>query len=81
MHGCAILGLPASCDADVEMSDQNLLSPETLSVLFRRLDALIEEARTLQQQITARLVAARRRDQPDRSGQPERRRNTRKKNN
>jgi hypothetical protein len=45
---------------------------------MKRLDALIEEARSLQQQIGQRLVVSRRGDQPDRSGQPERRRRTRK---
>jgi hypothetical protein len=63
------------------MSEQRLLSPEELAALFRRLDALISEARTLQEQISSRLLTSRRRDQPDRSGQPERRRRTRKKKN
>ena len=60
------------------MTDQRPLSPEDLAVLLKRLDALIEEARSLQQQIGERLVASRRGDQPDRSGQPERRRRARK---
>jgi hypothetical protein len=60
------------------MTDQRLLSAEELATLFKRLDALIEEARTLQQQIGERLLASRRADQPDRSGQPERRRRMRK---
>ena len=63
------------------MTEQRLLSPEELAALFRRLDALISEARTLQEQISSRLLTTRRRDQPDRSGQPERRRRTRKKKN
>ncbi len=61
------------------MGEQRLLSPEELAALFRRLDSLITEARTLQEQITTRLLSARRQDQPDRSGQPELRRRTRKK--
>lgn len=60
------------------MSEQGL-SPEELARLLQRLDSLIDEARTLQEQITARLRAERRRDQPDRSGQPERRRRARAK--
>lgn len=60
------------------MPDQRSLSPEDLAVLVKRLDALIEEARALQRQIGERLVVSRRGDQPDRSGQPERRRRTRK---
>lgn len=60
------------------MGDERLLSPEELAALFRRLDALIEEARALQQQITQRLLATRRQNQQDRSGQPERRRRARK---
>lgn len=61
------------------MPDSRSLSPEDLAALLKRLDALIEEARTLQQQIGDRLVVNRRGDQPDRSGQPERRGGTRKK--
>jgi hypothetical protein len=61
------------------VSEQRLLSPDELAALFRRLDALIDEARTLQEQISSRLLTTRRRDQPDRSGQPERRRKTRRK--
>lgn len=61
------------------MPEQRLLSPEDLAALFRRLDALIDEARTLQEQITSRLLTNRRQDQPDRSGQPDRRRRTGKK--
>jgi hypothetical protein len=61
------------------MGEQRLLSPEELAALFRRLDGLIAEARTLQEQITSRLQVSRRQDQPDRTGQPERRRRTRKK--
>ncbi len=61
------------------MGEQRLLSPEELAALFRRLDSLITEARALQEQITTRLLTARRHDLPDRSGQPERRRRTRKK--
>ena len=59
--------------------EQGLLSPEELAALFKRLDTLIEEARTLQQQITERLQVSRRADQQDRTGQPERRRRPRKK--
>jgi hypothetical protein len=61
------------------MSEQRLLSPDELAALYRRLDALIDEARTLQEQISSRLLTARRQDQPDRTGQPERRRSTRQK--
>jgi hypothetical protein len=64
------------------MGEQRLLSPEELAALFKRLDGLIEEARTLQQQITDRLLVSRRQDRQDRSGQPvrtERRRVPRKK--
>ena len=61
------------------MGDQPLLSPQELAALFKRLDALIEEARMLQEQIGERLLNTRRRDQQDRSGQPERRRRPRKK--
>ena len=60
------------------MSEKRLLSPEDLAALFRRLDVLISEARTLQEQISDRLLTNRRRDQPDRSGEPERRRRARK---
>ena len=60
------------------MTSQRLLSSEELSALFKRLDALIEEARTLQQQIGERLLLSRRGDQQDRTGQPERRRRARK---
>ena len=63
------------------MGEQRLLSPEELAALFRRLDALIAEARTLQEQITTRLVTTRRHNQMDYSGQPERRRSARKKKN
>jgi hypothetical protein len=52
------------------MSEHGTLSPEELAELFRRLDMLIDEARTLQRQITERILSSRRRDQPDRSGQP-----------
>ena len=52
------------------MGDQRTLSPEELAELFRRLDTLIDEARTLQRQITERLLSSRRHDQQDRSGQP-----------
>jgi hypothetical protein len=45
------------------MGEQRLLSPEELAALFRRLDALIAEARTLQEQITTRLVTTRRHNQ------------------
>jgi len=61
------------------MGEQRLLSPEELAALFRRLDALIEEARLLQQQITERLLTHRRQNLPDRAGQPERRRRPRAK--
>jgi hypothetical protein len=61
------------------MGEQRLLSPEELAALFRRLDALIEEARVLQQQITERLLSTRRHDVQDRTGQPERRRRPRAK--
>jgi len=60
------------------MAEQRPLSPEDLQELFKRLDTLIEEARTLRQQIGERLLVSRRGDQPDRSGQPERRRRARK---
>jgi hypothetical protein len=52
------------------MGDQRLLSPEELAALFRQLDALIVEARALQERISERLLSQRRRDQPDWSGQP-----------
>ena len=52
------------------MGERRLLSPEELAALFKRLDALIEEARTLQQQITERLLVTRRQDRMDRTGQP-----------
>ena len=55
------------------MSDQPLLSPEELAALFKRLDALIVEAKTLQEQITERLLTNRRQDRPARGGQPDRR--------
>ena len=42
------------------MGEQRLLSPEELAVLFKRLDALIAEARTLQEHITDRLATTRR---------------------
>ena len=58
------------------MTEQGL-TPEELATLIRRLDALIDEARTLQAQIAERLRADRRRVQPDRSGEPERRRRRR----
>ncbi len=58
------------------MAEQGL-TPEELAKLIRRLDALIEEARTLQAQIAERLRAERRSVQPDHSGQPERRRRRR----
>ncbi len=61
------------------MGEQRLLSPEELAALFRRLDSLIIEARTLQEQITTRLLNARKQDLPVRSGQPERRRRARRK--
>ena len=56
------------------MGEQRLLSPEELAALFRQLDALIEEARALQERITDRLLSQRRQDQPDWSGQPSERR-------
>lgn len=52
------------------MGDQRLLSPEELAALFRQLDALIEEARALQERISERLLTHRREHQPDRTGQP-----------
>ena len=61
------------------MGEQRLLSPEELAALFRELDSLIIEARTLQEQITTRLLANRKQDLPVRSGQPDRRRRPRKK--
>jgi len=61
------------------VGDERLLSPEELAALFRRLDALLEEARTLQQQITDRLLTTRRQAQSVRQGQPERRQASRKK--
>jgi hypothetical protein len=70
----------ASCQRQGSHMSEQGPSPEELAKLLRRLDFLIDEARTLQEQITARLRAERRRDQPDRSGQPERRRGTRSKN-
>ena len=54
------------------MPERRLLSPEELAALFKRLDTLIEEARTLQQQITDRLLSTRRQDRPDRTGEPRR---------
>lgn len=63
------------------MSDQQPLSTEELAVLFKRLDALIAEARTLQEQITGRLLTNRRQDRPAPPNQPERRRTLRKKTN
>ena len=63
------------------MSEQRLLSPEDLAALFRRLDALIAEAKTLQEQITDRLLTNRRQDRPARASQSERRANPRKKTN
>ena len=60
------------------MTDHSPLSPEDLAALFKRLDALIDEARSLQRHISERLVASRRGDQQDRTGQPERRRRARK---
>jgi hypothetical protein len=61
------------------VGDERLLSPEELAALFRRLDALIEEAKTLQEQITKRLLTTRQQDQIVKTGQPDRRRTTRKK--
>lgn len=58
------------------MGEQRLLSPEELAALFRQLDALIDEARALQERISARLLAHRREDQPDWTGQPRERRKT-----
>ena len=55
------------------MGEQRLLSPEELAALFGQLDALIEEARMLQEQISRRLLVSRRDNQQDRSGQPQRR--------
>jgi hypothetical protein len=60
------------------MADHRSLSPEELAALVKRLDALIEEARSLQRQIGERLLVSRRGDLPDRTGQPERRRRARK---
>ena len=57
-------------DRPSAMGEHQTLSPEELAELFRRLDSLIDEARTLQRQISERLLSSRRRDQPDRSGQP-----------
>ena len=56
------------------LGDERLLSPEELDALFKRLDELIEDARQLQQQINERLIETRRQDQPERRGQPRRRR-------
>lgn len=53
-----------------QMSEQRILSPQELAELLRRLDTLIDEARTLQRQITERLLTSRRSVLPDRSGQP-----------
>jgi hypothetical protein len=61
------------------VGDERLLSSEELAALFRRLDALIEEAKTLQEQITKRLLTTRQQDQIVKTGQPDRRRTTRKK--
>jgi hypothetical protein len=64
------------------MAEQRLLSPEELAALFTRLDSLIEEARTLQKQISERLLTSRRQDRQDRSGEParpDRRKTARKK--
>ena len=58
------------------MTEQGL-TPEELARLIRRLDALINEARTLQAQIADRLRTDHRRVQPDRTGLPERRRRRR----
>jgi hypothetical protein len=55
---------------DRRMGEQRLLSPEELAALFKQLDALIEEARALQERISERLLTHRREDQPDWSGQP-----------
>jgi len=52
------------------MGEQRLLSPEELAALVRQLDALIEEARALQERISDRLLSQRRQDQPDWTGQP-----------
>ena len=60
---------PASNGID-RMGEQRLLSPEELAALFKQLDALIEEARVLQERITERLLSQRRQDQPDWTGQP-----------
>ena len=73
-----VLMIPLSSIPQSNMSDQRLLSSQELDALFRRLDALIEEGRMLQQQISERLLASRRGDQPDRRGQPERRARRRK---
>lgn len=60
------------------MGEEGRFSREELDALFKRLDALIEEARALQRQINERLLASRRRDQQNRAGQPERRRRPRR---
>ena len=60
------------------MGDERPVPPEEISALFQRLDALIEEARSLQREITERLMATRRRDRQVHSGRPERRRRPRK---
>ena len=66
----------AACNG-IDVGEQRLLSPEELAALFRQLDALIEEARVLQERISERLLSQRRQDQPDWSGQPDRRRRPR----
>jgi hypothetical protein len=52
------------------MSEQRILSPQELAEQLKQLDTLIDEARTLQRQITERLLTSRRSVLPDRSGQP-----------
>jgi hypothetical protein len=46
------------------------LSPAELAALSRQLELLIEQARSLQQQIAERAVEQRNADRPDRSGEP-----------
>ena len=77
-EGTAITGIRFCFAENVEfamlgtrrMGEQRTLSPQELTELFRRLDTLIDEARTLQRQITERLLSSRSRDLMVRTGQP-----------
>jgi hypothetical protein len=46
------------------------LSPAELAELSTRLQALIDQARALQEQITQRSIEQRRADRPDHTGEP-----------